>query len=127
MTLRVDPSKLPLAPVVNPIKAKMISDIMDSESLGLPKLYETIQNFTVPGQSTWGKMFTHKDRSENDLPARVEEMKSGSFDERALVAQVIIRKHDIAFDVHCDKAGCGSSCVFAPQGKVIFTRRLIVS
>ena len=115
MTLKVDSMRLPTAPVINPIKEKLITDIMSAESMGIPALYKTISAFQVQGQSSWGKLFTHRDKTEFDLPNRIAEVKSGYFEESALLAQVIIRKHDVGFEYHCNTRNCGSACVFAPQ------------
>lgn len=115
MTLKVDSIKLPMAPVINPIKEKLITDIMSAQSMGISALYKTITTFQVQGQSSWGKMFTHRDKTEFDLPNRIAEVKSGYFEERALLAQVIIRKHDVGFEYHCNSRSCGSACVFAPE------------
>jgi hypothetical protein len=115
ITLKLDQKVIPQPPVLNPLKTKLFDELLNPPSTGMQRVHAAIDTFQAGPQSSWGKMFTHTDKTAEDLPRRTELMASLHFEERSFVSKAIVRKHDLNYEFHCDKPNCGDACVFCPE------------
>lgn len=111
LSIKISHKNIPHAVTMNPIKSRLLSALLGTDSVGMLKLLSTITSYQE--QSTWDKMFSHVDKKGEDISRRATDFPN--FEEKILVAQAIIKKHDLNFEFHCDQLNCGPACQFCPE------------